>query len=101
MAYRAQGFGGATPVVLIVLEDAKGCLRFLVDPGWRAVVRAEDVEYTESLLGDFLERAKEQPATLFNQLSSLEVGPLVTHETGEKISDHAFLLELYSRFVQL
>ena len=65
LAYRAQDFGGATPVILIVLEDAKGGLRFLVDPGWRAVVRAEDVEYIESLLGDFLERAKEQPATLF------------------------------------
>jgi hypothetical protein len=84
-----------------VLEDARGGLRFLVDPGWRAVVRAEDVEYTESLLSDFLDRAKEQPATLFNQLSSLEVGPLVTQETGERISDHPFLLELYSRFMPL
>ncbi len=88
-------------MVLIVLEDARGGLRFLVDPGWRAVVRAEDVEYTESLLSDFLDRAKEQPATLLEQLSSLEVGPLVTKETGEKISDHPALLELSSRFVQL
>jgi hypothetical protein len=89
------------PVVVIVLEDAKGDLSFLVDPGWRAVVRAEDVEYTESLLSDFLDRAKEQPATLFKHLSSLEVGPLVTQETGEKISDRPALLELSSRFVQL
>jgi hypothetical protein len=84
-----------------VLKDARGDLRFLVDPGWSAVVREEDREYLESLLGDFLERAKEQPATLFKQLSSLGVGPLVTRETGEQISDHPRLLELSSRFVQL
>ena len=40
------------------------------------------------LLGDFVVRAKEQPAALFKQLSSLSVGPLVTQETGERISDH-------------
>jgi hypothetical protein len=76
-------------------------LRFLLDPGWRTVVGAEDVEYLESLLGDFLERAKEQPATLFKQLSSLAVGPLVTQETGEQLSDHPALWDLSSRFVQL
>jgi hypothetical protein len=84
-----------------VLKDASDGLRFLVDPGWRAVVQAEDVEYLESLLGDLLERAKEQPATLFKQLSSLAVGPLVAQETGEQISDHPPLLDLSSRFVQL
>jgi len=100
LAYRAQASGRATPIVL-VLKDARGDLRFLVDPGWRAVVQEEDREYLESLLGDFLERAKEQPETLFEQLSSLEVGPLVTQETGEQISDHPRLLELSSRFVQI
>jgi hypothetical protein len=89
------------PVILIVLEDARGGLRFLVDPGWLAVVDTEDVEYIESLLRDFLEQAKEQPETLFKRLSSLGVGPLVTQETGEQISDHPSLLELSSRFVQL
>jgi hypothetical protein len=84
-----------------VLKDARGGLRFLVDPGWRAIVQRGDVEYIESLLGDVLERAKEQPATLFEQLSSLGVGPLVTQETGEQISDHPALSELVSRFVQL
>ena len=84
-----------------MLKDACGDLRFLVDPGWRAVLRAEDVEFLESLLGDLLERANEQSATLFRQLSSLAVGPLVTEETGEQISDHQPLMELSSRFVQL
>jgi hypothetical protein len=73
-------------------KDARGGLRFLVDPGWRVLVQAEDVEYLESLLGDFLERAKGQIATLFKQLSSLEAGPLVTREIGEQISDHPPLI---------
>jgi hypothetical protein len=101
LAYEAQDSTQATPIILIVLEDANGSLRFLVDPDWRAVVRVQDVEYIESLLSDFPERAKEQPANLFKQLSSLEVGPLVTRETGERISDHPPLAELCSRFVQL
>ena len=101
LAYKTQDSNRAMPVFLIVLKDASGGLRFLVDPGWRAVVRAEDVEFLESLLGDFLERAREQPAALFKQLSSLAVGPLVTQETGEQLSDHPPLLELSSRFVQL
>ena len=84
-----------------MLEDATRGLRFLVDPDWRAVVQAEDVEYLGSLLRDFLDRAKEQPAALFKQLSSLAVGPLVAQETGEQISDHPPLLDLSSRFVQL
>ena len=84
-----------------MLEDPNGGLRFLVDPDWRAVVQAEDKVYIESLLSDLLERAKEQPADLFKQLSSLEVGPLVTRETGEQISDHPPLAELISRFVQI
>lgn len=101
LAYRAQDSGRATPFVLIVFEDATGGLRFLVDPDWRAVVQAEDVEYLGALLRDFLERAKEQPAALFSQLSSLNVGPLVTEATGENITEHPDLQHLSSRFVQL
>jgi hypothetical protein len=101
MAYRAQDSAGATPIFLIVFKDASGSLRFLVDPDWRSVVRALDVEYIESLLHDFLGRAKEQPAALFEQLSSLDVGPLVTQVTGDRISDHPALAELSSRFVPL
>ena len=100
LAYRAEDSCRASPIIVIVLKDARGGLRFLVDPGWRAVVRAEDVNYLESLLGDFLERAKEEPAALFKQLSSLAVGRLVTQEAGEQISDHPPLLALSSRFVE-
>lgn len=101
MEYRTQGVSGPGPIILLLLEDAKDGLRFLVSPDWRSIVQPEDLEYMDSLLLDFLERTKEQPATLFKQLSSLGVGPLVTQETGERISDHKPILELCSRFVQL
>ena len=84
-----------------MFEDANGSLRFLVDPNWRSLVQLEYVNYINNLLIDFLEREKEQPKELFKQVSSLEVGPLVTQQTGEKISDYPFLLNLLSRFVQL
>jgi hypothetical protein len=87
--------------ILLVLEDANGSLRFLVRPDWCSIVKPEDVKYLDSLLEDFRERAIEQPAPLFKQLSSLGVGPLVTQETGQQISDHPHLLELFSRFVQV
>jgi hypothetical protein len=101
LAHRAQDSSGVTPIFLIVFRAASGGLRFLVDPSWHSVVNVQDAEYIECLLHDFLERAKEQPTALFEQLSSLSVGPLVTQETGEQISDHAALAELSSRFVPL
>jgi hypothetical protein len=86
---------------LFVLENGEGNLRFLVHPELHTVVKDNDLSYLESLFKDFLERAKLNPASLFNQLSSLGVGPLVTHDAGSNISDHPHLLNLCSRFVTL
>jgi hypothetical protein len=55
----------------------------------------------DSLLRDFLNRADEQPAALFKQLSSLGVGPLIASEVGKEISNHPRLMDLVSRFEQL
>ena len=84
-----------------MLKDEEGNLRFLVDRDWRTLVEKEDIDYIETLLQDFLERARLHPEELFKQLSSLGVGPLVTQVTGSKISDHVPESELRSRFVQL
>jgi len=105
LEYRPQDLSLAAPslgsVVLIVAKAENGSLRFLVHPEWRTVIRREDLSYFESLLPEFLERAQSDPEALFKQLSSLRVGPLVTQEIGERISDHPTLLELSSRFVQI
>ena len=87
--------------ILLVLEDFDGTLRVLVHPGWRQIVKAQDLDYIESLLKDFPERAALHPGDLFAQLSSLAVGPLITHETGERISDYPALAQLCSGFVQI
>jgi hypothetical protein len=105
LEYRPQGGSDGSPqvasIIVLVLEDEQGKLRFLVHPQWRGMVSGTDLSYLESLFKDFIERAKLHPAALFQQLSSLGVGPLVTQEAGTGIADHSPLLKLCSRFVQL
>jgi hypothetical protein len=84
-----------------VFRDNDRKLRLLVHPELRTIVQAEDLAYPESLLSDFLERARQHPEELFNQLCSLGVGPLVTQEVGASVSDFPNLLELSLRFVEL
>jgi hypothetical protein len=93
LEYRPQNWDIASsqiaPVILLVLRDERGNLRFL------------DLDYIESLLLDFGERAKQHPDDLFKQLSFLNVGPLVTKEVGSSLSDFPAIQKLSSDFVQL
>ncbi len=91
----------AGSIILIVLENGEGNLRFLIPPDLSKLVTGKDFLYLDSLLKDFVERAKLDSRALFKQLSSLGVGPLVTQEVGSNISDHPALLKLCSGFVQL
>jgi hypothetical protein len=84
-----------------VLRDGEGNLRFLLHPDLHSIVQQEDREYIQSLLADFLERAKREPAALFKQLSSLGAGSLVTQEVGSNLEDDSSLKELSSRFVEI
>jgi hypothetical protein len=105
LEYRQQSWGGASarfrPVVLLVLREREGNLRFLVHPELLTIVQEEDLDYIQSLLKDFLERAKREPEALFKQLSSLGVGSLVTQEVGSKLADNSSLQEIASSFVEL
>lgn len=87
--------------ILLVLKDGEGNLCFLVPPELSKLVTSRDYSYIQSLLRDFVARAKLDPASLFKQLSSLRVGPLVTQEVGSNIADHPILSSLCSRFMQL
>jgi hypothetical protein len=89
------------PVILLVLRDVEGSLRFLVHPNLRSLAHPEDLEYIESLLQDFVERARLHEEVLFKQLCSLQVGPLVTQEVGQNLSEHPTMQKLASRFVQI
>jgi hypothetical protein len=79
---------GIAPVILLVLEDGKGRLRFFVHPDWRTIVQPGDLDYIESVLDDLRARAALDSDALFKQLSSLDVGPLVTLDSGTNIADH-------------
>jgi hypothetical protein len=103
LAYKPQPFrnipSGLESVILFVLQDEAGDLHFLVSPKLDEVVQGDDIAYIDSLMGDFIERAKLHPGELFQQLCSLSVGPLVTFEVDSHLADHPRLQELSSRFV--
>jgi len=84
-----------------VLRDQQGNLRFRVHPKWRAIVQSEDLVYLQSLLQDFRERANLDPASLYEQLSSLGVGPLTTVTVGADLKDYPVIQELSATFMQL
>lgn len=90
-----------TPIVLFVLRDEDGDLLFLMHPDLRTLVQAADLEYIDSLLQDFVERAQADPAAIFKQLISLGVGPLVNRESGLDLSEFPPLQELAEKFVPL
>jgi hypothetical protein len=85
----------AAPVFMLVLDGGKD-LRLFLNPGWRDFVRAEDAEYIELFLSDVQMRARQLPQQLFDQLSSLSLGPLVTRTAGPDFSSLRGLDELYS-----
>lgn len=73
------------PVFMLVLDGGTD-LRFFLNPDWRNFVQAEDVEYVELFISDMQTRARQFPRQLFDQISSLSLGPLVTRITGPDFS---------------
>lgn len=90
----------AAPLVVLLLWDQESSPQILAHPELNKIVSREDLDYLESLLQDFLERAKLEPEALFKQASSLGVGPLVTVEAGPSISDFPSISEMCSSFVE-
>lgn len=86
---------------MLVLRGSEGSLRFLVHPELRTTIQGEDLTYLEELLQDFRERSKLHPTELFEQISSLAVGPLVTQMNGSNLSEHLSIQKLSLRFVEL
>ena len=89
------------PVIILVLQDAKSTLRFMVHPKLSEMVRPIDLHYIQTILDDFHVRAKLHPEPLFRQLSSLAVGPLRTGTVARIPSSLVEYALLVSRFVPL
>jgi hypothetical protein len=82
-----------------VLEDNKGGADLFISPNFDVIVHDDDRNYINALLEDFKQRSKADPATLFKQLSSLSVGPVVTHKVGTLGVDDAYLDSICSQFI--
>jgi hypothetical protein len=84
-----------------MLRGENGSIRFFIHPELRTIVEGKDLAYIEALLLDLPERAKQRPAELFEQISSLAVGPLVVKDFGSNLLEHPSLLLLLHRFVEI
>lgn len=65
-------------ILVVVTLSGAGEFSFHVRSDWRSIAEPRDLEYLESLCRDFKVRAYLAPETLFEQLSSMAVGPLDT-----------------------
>ncbi len=83
------------------VEDDHFKLELFVDPGWPAFVSEDDRHYIEALFKDLAERAIQDAETLFEQLCSLEVGPLVARQVGRGTSETSSALSMIEQMVQL
>jgi hypothetical protein len=86
---------------VLVAENGEGCLIIFVSPLRATIVAAEDQPYIDDLLSDFIERAAIDPIALFQQISNLSVGPLITHKIGSFDSDASYIQAFCSDFVSL
>ena len=87
-------------MVLAIEDDQQGIL-FRISPNLQEWVQESDLQYIDQLLRDFCERARQHPNALFKHLSSLSVGPLVTHKVGNMDTDSEYLTTYCSNFSDL
>jgi hypothetical protein len=85
---------------MLVFRPTDNNLQLLVHPKFRTIVQEEDLVYIETLLMDLFERAERGAATLFKQISSLGVGPLVTQEVGTSLLESPSVQKIYSQFIE-
>jgi hypothetical protein len=102
LEYRARDDDSASAklerIILIADKSETGELRIRVHPDWRTIVTAEDQPMMAELFEDFAERSQRDSESLLQQLSALNVGPLVTYDAGQDISTRADLTELSNSF---
>ena len=88
-------------IIFVVVQLPTGGLRIYIRPDWQAIILPSDQEYITSLLSDFEIRISTDPDALFEQLSSLAVGPLITYDCESDPTRHSRILEMASQFVDI
>ncbi len=87
LQYRTQektGLSALERIIVLLIRFEIGGLRIFSRQDWPSLVQHKDLEYIRDLLADFKERARSSPEALFEQVSSLSVGPLVTYAVGSR-----------------
>jgi hypothetical protein len=87
-------------VLLIAVFDGNDSLSLFVNPAWRQVVSPNHLDYTMALFVDLVQRSHSYPEDLFQQLSSIHVGPLVALEV-RSIGSSEVPSAIPATFVQL
>lgn len=105
LAYSSDDLAPARPedsnVLILLLGEEDGSVRLFFNPDWTQIVSEDDQPYIQQLREDFLLRVKVDPDALLRQASSLSVGPLITHSTGNDISDNPGLFDTVQSFTEM
>lgn len=101
LAYSAQGRPPADYLFIVLAELRSGVWKLLVRPGWPAVVALDDQSYVGEMLADMKSRLTEDPDSLFQQLSSLSVGPLTTYAAGQIVQNNPQVVGVLPEFVEM
>jgi len=100
LAYSANGSLSAEHVFTIVAELRSGICKLLVRPGWTAMIAADDHSYVHEMLSDMRSRLSDDRSSLFQQLSSLSVGPLITYSAGGGVQHDPQIAMMLLEFVE-
>ena len=97
-SHGAEGLLPGDRAILLLLEQPTRLL-VLVDPGWQSRIPPVDHDFIEETIADLAHRAKSDPLGLLHQASELNLGPLVTRETGFVDTNMEGITEFVQRFV--
>jgi hypothetical protein len=85
----------------MVFSPSRSASRILVSPGWKSVVPESEWPYFEDLFLDWKQRLAANPEALFQQLSSLGAGRLITTYCGPHPPEGIAIGELLSTFQEI
>jgi hypothetical protein len=106
LAYSADDFltppiDPANVIIILVFHSKEGTVEARMRPDWDGVVLEHDREYISAVFEDFRQRVTLDPIQLFEQVSNLSMGPLVTVATGSDLVSDAEFLHLFEEFMAL
>lgn len=84
-------------VILLAIKDGP-CLKLYAHCALSQQIMDHDREYVEDLVKDLASRRKTDPDEVFEQLSNLSVGPIITGQVGWVESHKSLIEEHYPDF---